>query len=147
VREEPEWEEPAVLLMRAVYGSGRHTDALAVARRHRRVLGDRGLDPSPRLVETEDRILNHDPHLTALAPATGAGGGARGYELRGRAGEGSIGVVYRAFQPAVGREVAVKIVNPDLAGSAEFVRGFAEEARVVAGLEHPHIVPPLRLLA
>jgi serine/threonine-protein kinase len=42
----------------------------------------------------------------------------------------------------VGREVAVKIVNPDLAGSAEFVRGFAEEARVVAGLEHPHIVPP-----
>jgi WD40 repeat protein/DNA-binding SARP family transcriptional activator len=141
VREQPEWEEPTVLVMRALYGSGRHPDAMAVARRHRRHLNERGLEPSPRLADVEDRILNHDPHLSTATPVSGAGSGARGYELRDRIGEGSIGVVYRAFQPAVGREVALKVVNPDLAGSAEFVRRFAEEARVVASLEHPHIVP------
>jgi serine/threonine protein kinase len=52
-----------------------------------------------------------------------------------------VGIVYRAFQSSVGREVALKMIHPGFTHEPEFVRRFAEEARIVAGLEHPHIVP------
>jgi len=65
----------------------------------------------------------------------------RGYELRHRLGAGGFGVVYRAFQPAVDREVAVKVILPEYANRPEFIRRFELEAQLVARLEHPHIVP------
>lgn len=145
VRSDPSRERPVRLLMRALYRSGRQTEALAVGRRHRRSLGEHGLEPSPLVVELEDRILSHDPTLYpegAVAPAEIKPGRAlRGYELREVAGRGAIGVVYRAFQPAVGREVAIKVIDRDLAQEPAFVRRFSEEAVLVASLEHPHIVP------
>lgn len=64
-----------------------------------------------------------------------------GYEVREPIGEGRFGVVWRAYQPSVGREVAVKIVRPEFAGRPSFVRRFEAEARTVARLAHPHIVP------
>ena len=48
---------------------------------------------------------------------------------------------YRAYQPAVGREVAIKVIRPDLANDPTFIRRFQAEAEVIATLEHPHIVP------
>ena len=48
-----------------------------------------------------------------------------------------VSVVYRAFQPTVGREVAVKVIRPEFANHPAFVRRFESEARMVAGLEHP----------
>ena len=65
----------------------------------------------------------------------------RGYELRQPLGEGDFGLVYRAYQPTVGREVAVKVIRPEYANQAAFVRRFEREAQLVAQLEHPHIVP------
>ena len=65
----------------------------------------------------------------------------RGFELRERAGGGRFGVVYRAYQPSVGREAAVKVIRPEYVNDPEFVRRFEAEAQVVAQLEHPHIVP------
>ncbi|HEY44727.1 MAG TPA: protein kinase [Anaerolineae bacterium] len=65
----------------------------------------------------------------------------RGYKLIERIGEGGFGVVYRAEQPAVDREVAIKVILPEYADHPEFVRRFEVEARMVAKLEHPHIVP------
>ncbi len=65
----------------------------------------------------------------------------RGYELRERVGAGDFGIVYRAYQPSVGREVAVKVIRPEFVNRAEFVRRFEAEAHLVALLEHPHIVP------
>src|SRR5438046_989130 len=65
----------------------------------------------------------------------------RGYELHERIGQGGFGAVYRAEQPAVGREVAVKVILPQFASQAEFIRRFEVEAQLVARLEHPHIVP------
>ncbi|HSM45696.1 MAG TPA: protein kinase, partial [Acidimicrobiia bacterium] len=64
-----------------------------------------------------------------------------GYEVRDRVGEGAFGVVWRAYQPSVGREVAVKVIRPELASQASFVRRFEAEARTIARLAHPHIVP------
>ena len=68
------------------------------------------------------------------------GDAIRGYELRERIGVGRFAVVYRAYQPSIGREVAVKVIRPEFANHPGFVRRFESEARLVAKLEHPHIV-------
>jgi len=65
----------------------------------------------------------------------------RGYELRERIGAGGFGAVYRAFQQSVNREVAVKIILPERANNPEFVSRFETEARLIAQLDHLHIVP------
>jgi WD40 repeat protein/serine/threonine protein kinase/DNA-binding XRE family transcriptional regulator len=70
-----------------------------------------------------------------------SGRAIRGYTLGERIGAGGFGVVYRAVQPMVEREVAVKIILPEYADHPEFIRRFEAEAQVVARLEHPHIVP------
>ncbi len=64
-----------------------------------------------------------------------------GYEVRDRIGEGALGLVWRAYQPSVGREVAIKVIRPELADHPAFVRRFEAEARTIARLAHPHIVP------
>ena len=65
----------------------------------------------------------------------------QGYELLERIGAGGFGVVYRALQSSVGREVAVKIIRPAFANDPEFIRRFDREAQLIARLEHIHIVP------
>ncbi len=65
----------------------------------------------------------------------------KGYELRETLGEGGYGVVYRAYQAQVGRDVAIKIILPQYANHPEFIRRFESEAQLVARLEHPYIVP------
>ncbi|CAG7572114.1 serine/threonine protein kinase [Barrientosiimonas humi] len=64
-----------------------------------------------------------------------------GNRITGVAGRGAMGVVYRGEQPALGRPVAIKVVNPDLADDPEFRARFEHEARVAGSLDHPHIVP------
>ncbi|MBD0330072.1 MAG: protein kinase [Thermoleophilia bacterium] len=82
------------------------------------------------------RIDRLPPPVAAAA----FGRAVRGYELREQVGTGDFGVVYRAYQPSVGREVAIKVIRPELVNQAAFVRGFESEARLVAQLEHPHVV-------
>jgi WD40 repeat protein len=65
----------------------------------------------------------------------------KGYELRTELGTGGFGAVYRAYQPIVGREVAIKVILPRYANQPDFIRRFETEAQLVARLEHPHIVP------
>lgn len=74
-------------------------------------------------------------------PLTGKS--VRGYEFREQLGEGGFGAVYKAYQPSVQREVAVKVILPQHADETDFdfIAGFETEARFVAQLEHVHIVP------
>ena len=65
----------------------------------------------------------------------------KGYELKELIGEGGFGAVYRAYQPMIGREVAIKIILPQHANRPEFIRRFETEAQLIARLEHPFIVP------
>ena len=65
----------------------------------------------------------------------------KGYELSKRLGEGAYGAVYRARQPLVDRDVAVKVILPQYANQPNFIRRFETEAQLVAQLEHIHIVP------
>ncbi len=70
-----------------------------------------------------------------------SGRAIRGYQLGEKIGMGGYGAVYRAIQPLVEREVAVKIILPQYADHPDFIRRFEAEAQLVARLEHPHIVP------
>jgi serine/threonine-protein kinase len=62
------------------------------------------------------------------------------YRLREEIGRGGMGVVYEADDEALGRRVAVKVLAAELTSSKEANR-LRGEARTVAGLEHPGIVP------
>jgi WD40 repeat protein/serine/threonine protein kinase/DNA-binding XRE family transcriptional regulator len=70
-----------------------------------------------------------------------SGRAIRGYALGERIGTGAFGAVYRAVQPLVEREVAIKIILPQYADHPDFIRRFEAEAQLVARLEHPAIVP------
>jgi WD40 repeat protein/serine/threonine protein kinase len=65
----------------------------------------------------------------------------KGYELHDLIGAGGFGAVYRAYQPLIKRDVAMKIILPDYANHPEFIRRFEFEAQLIARLEHIHIVP------
>ena len=65
----------------------------------------------------------------------------RGYEFQECIGTGGFGAVYRAIQPSIGREVAIKVILPEYANHPNFIRRFEVEAQTIARLEHPHIVP------
>src|SRR5262245_43811056 len=65
----------------------------------------------------------------------------RGYEIRELIGRGGYGAVYKAWQPSVGREVAIKVILPHHAENPEFQKRFEGEAQLVAQLEHPYVVP------
>ena len=143
-RQHPLRERVSALGMLALYRSGRRADALRTFRRLRgRLAEELGLEPSPELQALEGQVLAGDPGLdqggATVGPQTRLA--VRGYELRDQIGEGRLGMAYRAYQPVVGREVAIKIARAELADDPDFIRRFEAEAELVARLEHPHIVP------
>lgn len=62
------------------------------------------------------------------------------YKIIARIGKGGMATVYRAHQTSVERDVAVKIINVDLAEEKELQERFAREARTIASLNHLHIL-------
>jgi eukaryotic-like serine/threonine-protein kinase len=62
------------------------------------------------------------------------------YEIVQRFGEGGMAAVYKARQTNIKRDVAVKVILPNLASREEFTKRFEREAETSAGLSHPHIV-------
>jgi eukaryotic-like serine/threonine-protein kinase len=69
-----------------------------------------------------------------------AGQSLGGYQLEEEIGRGSMGMVYRGKQIALGREVAIKVLPRALAKDASYVARFIREAQIIAGLNHPNIV-------
>jgi serine/threonine protein kinase len=61
------------------------------------------------------------------------------YEIVAPLGAGGMGEVYRARDPKLGRDVALKILPPPFAADADRVARFEREARLLASLNHPHI--------
>lgn len=157
VKEHPLRERFRAQHMLALYRSGRQAEALRAYEKTRSHLAaELGIDPSPELQALEQRILDQDASLELKKPiqvptATDApldpeasyeisGRSVRGYELRDRLGEGDFGVVFRAFQPSVGREVVIKVIRTDYANETDFIARFERAAQIIAQLEHPHIV-------
>ncbi len=64
-----------------------------------------------------------------------------GYRIEELLGRGGMGVVYRAYDVALERSVALKLLAPSLAEDREFRERFLVESRLAAALEHPNVVP------
>jgi serine/threonine protein kinase len=128
---------------------------------------DQGLDPSaeeicrdcPELIDELRRCIREidnvqqvsDTEATALfrrpggqvssAPSSVSMPAAIGrYRVLGRLGEGGFGRVYLARDDELARSVAIKVPNPERINHPDDVEQFLREARVVAALDHPHIV-------
>ncbi|HSD31717.1 MAG TPA: serine/threonine-protein kinase [Gemmatimonadales bacterium] len=88
------------------------------------------VDPVPT------QTLGTDPVREKLQAALGSG-----FELGARLGEGGFGVVYRARDVRLRRDVAVKLLRRELVAGEGFVERFEREAQALAALRHPNIVP------
>jgi serine/threonine protein kinase len=62
------------------------------------------------------------------------------YRLEARIGSGGMSTVYRAFDEILERQVAVKLMNREIASDSDQLERFRREARAVAQLSHPHVV-------
>ncbi|MCY2959770.1 MAG: serine/threonine-protein kinase [Planctomycetota bacterium] len=100
----------------------------------------------PELGPAERTRLEKLARTLGRGPATAATVGALPFETLGpyrliaRLGAGGMGIVYEAEDVRLGRRVALKVVRPELAGSADTIARFEREARAVAKLRHPSIV-------
>jgi WD40 repeat protein/tRNA A-37 threonylcarbamoyl transferase component Bud32/energy-coupling factor transporter ATP-binding protein EcfA2 len=81
--------------------------------------------------ETPDLLDSERNELTQALPA---------YEIVGVIGRGAFAVVYSARHVHLGREVAIKRLSPELLRDGEARDRFAAEARLLASLDHPHVV-------
>ena len=78
---------------------------------------------------------------TAGEPQLAAGTELAGYRIESLLGRGGMGVVYRARDLALDRNVALKLLAPELAQDVRFRERFLRESRLAASLDHPAIVP------
>ena len=78
-----------------------------------------------------------------LEPPAGDGeiGRLGDYRVRARVARGGMGVVLRAEDPALGRDVALKVLAPELAAQSLARERFLREARAAASLDHPNVLP------
>lgn len=63
------------------------------------------------------------------------------YHIVSPLGEGGMAAVYKAYQPAVDRYVALKVLPQHFAKDPQFIGRFKQEAKMLAKLQHPHILP------
>src|SRR5512136_310105 len=63
------------------------------------------------------------------------------YQLLEQLGQGGMATVFKAYHPALDRDVAIKVLHPAFTEDKNFLARFQREARVVAKLDHPNIVP------
>lgn len=63
------------------------------------------------------------------------------YRIISKIGQGGMGQVYRAYDTATNREIALKVLPAEFAASPDFRERFQRESNLVAGLREPHVIP------
>ena len=92
-----------------------------------------------RAHRTASGFVSHalDPNL----PVSGRSGKIAGYRLDKYLGQGSMAAVYLAQDRRLHRQVALKVLAPDLARDAAFRTSVIRETRAATAVDHPHIIP------
>jgi serine/threonine protein kinase/formylglycine-generating enzyme required for sulfatase activity len=112
-------------------------------------------DGPPAQVAPADASIGSSDETRSLSatagpqpPTLGSGGAPNGdpskigrYRIIHRLGQGGFGRVYPAHDDDLDRPVAIKVPNPERITHTEDVEAFLSEARILARLDHPHIVP------
>lgn len=93
--------------------------------------------PSGEIVLLEDRV--RDVPEAERGPLSGRLIQGR-YLLRGLLGEGGMGAVYRAEHTLMGKELAIKVLLPELGATPTIVKRFQQEAQSASRLDHPGII-------
>ncbi len=90
--------------------------------------------------DLEASVLSNLPNLSDTIASPRPSPHIGKYELLGLLGKGAMGAVHRALDPALEREVALKVMLPRIADDPEHKRRFEREARAVARMSHPNVV-------
>ncbi len=134
---DPFQEQPHQQVMRLLALTGQRAAALAQYETLKYLLDkEMCMAPAAKTSALHQKILVGDLDMAEAATPS-----VRGYELQEQIGLGHHGVVFRAVQTGVNREVAVKVIQPQYANQPDFIRRFEAEAQLIARLEHPYIVP------
>ena len=89
-------------------------------------------------MSSDPEEVSPEPQPEAIAPDFPPRVGK--YEILGRLGSGAMGVVYHARDPLLERDVALKVMLPQIARDPEQKHRFEREARAVARMMHPNVV-------
>ncbi len=95
--------------------------------------------PAPRDATRDGSEMTDGPKSTAKPEAPGHPERFGAYRIDGVIGVGGMGIVYRAYDEALARPVALKTLLPALTADPDFVARFKREAQSAAALNHPNI--------
>ncbi|MCC6667333.1 MAG: protein kinase [Polyangiaceae bacterium] len=90
--------------------------------------------------EADGQALVPDTAIAAMDREMLAGEMVGEYRIEAKLGEGGFGAVYRAVQPLIGKQIAIKILSRKLSGDPEMVSRFVAEARAVNQIRSKNIV-------
>jgi tetratricopeptide (TPR) repeat protein/predicted Ser/Thr protein kinase len=93
-----------------------------------------GLIPAHWMDRVSESLREHEDRQSSMQ------GAPPRYEVLSEISRGGMGIVYRAWDPQLGRNVALKVLRPEEGRDAEVHERFQREAKLAAGLHHPHIV-------
>jgi hypothetical protein len=86
-------------------------------------------------------VLKVKAHAVTAQATVGIGSDVLGYRIEALAGQGGMGVVYRAHDVRLKRTVALKLIAPRFALDGRFRDRFERETELAMALEHPNVVP------
>ena len=91
-------------------------------------------------LDLEERLPENAPRHASTGGPGHAGRFGR-FQIQNALGQGGFGIVFRAWDPALERTVALKVPQPESVLTTEAHQRFLQEARAAAGLDHPNIIP------
>ena len=105
------------------------------------ILGERIGFASKVLLSDVDSEAGGSPIVDPAAASKLVPQGRGNYQLLGEIARGGMGIILKGHDTDLGRDVAVKVLDSELAKRPEVVQRFVEEAQIGGQLQHPGIVP------